>query len=231
MTSPCAEGMAPWPPGPVRVMRNELASDMAMPGAQGDEARGQLGGDVEPDQARPLHGGQRPAFEHRLGPAQRLLGRLEEEDVAARQVLAAGRQQRGRAEQGGHVDVVAAGVHDALDLGVDRAGLVLLYGQAVDVAPQHDAAPGPAALHGEDAARLGGAQRLGDAERRHVVADQGRRLVLGEGQLGPAVQRAPLVDHVVEHGVGRGRAEQVASRHRLSRSRAMWVTWISSVPA
>ena len=31
MTSPVAEGMAPCPPGPVTVMRKELASDMAMP--------------------------------------------------------------------------------------------------------------------------------------------------------------------------------------------------------
>ena len=140
MTSPWAEGMAPCPPGPVRVMRRELASDMAMPDAQGDEARGQLGGDVEPDEARALHGGERAALEHRLGAAQRLLGRLEEEDVAAREVLAPRRQQRGRAEQGGHVHVVAAGVHDALDLGVDGARLVLLHRQAVDVAPQDDAA-------------------------------------------------------------------------------------------
>ena len=107
------------------------------------------------------------------------------------------------------MDVVAAGVHDAFDFGVDGAGLVLLHRQAVDVAPQDDAAPGPPALHGEDATGLGGPQRLGDAERRHVVADQRGRLVFGEGQLGPAVQRAPQVDHVVEDGVGRGRAERV----------------------
>ena len=55
--------------------------------------------------------------------------------------------------------------------------------------------------------------------------------VLGEGQFGPAVQGVPLVDHVVEHGVGRGRDRTGPSRQRLSRSRAMWVTWISSVPA
>ena len=81
-------------------------------------------------------------------------------------------------------------------------------------------------------AGLGGAQRLGDPERRHVVADHRRRLVLGEGQLGPAVQGAPQVDHVVEDGVGRAPARS-RSRHvsGSSRSRAMWVTWISSVPA
>ena len=75
---------------------------------------------------------------------------------------------------------------------------------------------------------------LGDAERRHVVADERGRLVFGEGQLGPAVHCAAAVDHVVEDSVGGGRAEQASvtpPAQRLSRSRAMWVTWISSVPA
>ena len=31
MTSPRAEGIAPWPPGPLSVMRSEFASDIAMP--------------------------------------------------------------------------------------------------------------------------------------------------------------------------------------------------------
>ena len=81
MTSPCAEGMAPCPPGPVSVMRNELASDMAMPARRATKPEA-AGRDVEPDEARALHGGECAAFEHRLRPAQRLLRRLEEEDVA-----------------------------------------------------------------------------------------------------------------------------------------------------
>ena len=91
--------------------------------------------------------------------------------------------------------------------------------------------PGPPAIHGEDPAGLGDPQRLVDAERGHVVADQRRRGVLVEGQLGPAVDGAPQVDHLVEDGVDRGRAEGLAHRQRPRRSRAMWVTWISSVPA
>ena len=165
---------------------------------------------MEPHETRSLHGGHRSPFEHGLGPAQRLLRRLEEEDVAARQILAAGRQHRGRAQQGGHVHVVAAGVHDALHLRVDGPSLVLLHRQPVDVAPQHDAAARPAALHGEDATGLRGPEHLLHPERRHMGADQRRRLVLGEGQLGPAVQRAPHVDHVVEHGVRWCHPDQVA---------------------
>ncbi len=40
MTSPWAEGMAPCPPGPVRVMRRELASDMAMPARRATKPEG-----------------------------------------------------------------------------------------------------------------------------------------------------------------------------------------------
>ena len=40
MTSPVAEGMAPCPPGPVSVMRSELASDMAMPARRATKPEG-----------------------------------------------------------------------------------------------------------------------------------------------------------------------------------------------
>ena len=39
------------------------------------------------------------------------------------------------------------------------------------------------------------------------LADHGRRVVLGEGELGSAVHRTAAVDHVVEDGVGGGRPQ------------------------
>ncbi len=71
---------------------------------------------MEPDEARPLHDRQGALLNHRLGSAQCLLGRLEDEHVAPRQVLPARRQHGCGAQQGGDVDVVPAGVHHALHL-------------------------------------------------------------------------------------------------------------------
>ena len=104
-------------------------------------------------------------------------------------------------------------------------------GQRVDVGPQDDGAPGPAAVEGEDASGLGGPQQLRDTQAAHVVADQLGRGHLGEAQLGLAVHRPAQIDHLVEDAVGRGRPEEVAHVARARRSRAIWVTWISSVPA
>ena len=136
--------------------------------------------------------------------------------------------------------VVPAGVHHAVHLGVDGPVGVLLHGQPVDVAPHHDRPARPAAVHGEDPTRLGSPDGLVDAQRLHAVADHPRRDVLLQRQLRAAVQGAAHVDHVVEDGVPGDRSEQVAHRRTLtaalkvqrpSRSRAMCVTWISSVPA
>ena len=136
------------------------------------------------------------------------------------------------------MDVVTAGVHHTFDLRVNGACLVLLHRQAVDVASQDHAATRSASFEGEDAAGFGGPQRLGDSQCCHVVADHRSRFVFRERQLGEAVEGSPLVDHVVEDRVGGDRPEEVVlahrrptRRHRLRRSRAMWVTWISSVPA
>ncbi len=65
----------------------------------------------------------------------------------------------------------------------------------------------------------------------HVVADQRRRVVFGESQLGTAVDGAAQVHHLVVDGLGWRRSEKRRAPQRPSRSRAMWVTWISSVPA
>jgi hypothetical protein len=61
--------------------------------------------------------GQHTFGDHRLGAARTLLARLEHEDDIAGQLVPYLGQQPGRADQDRDVQVVAAGVHGAGDLG------------------------------------------------------------------------------------------------------------------
>ncbi len=116
--------------------------------------------------------------DHVAGAVEAFLARLEHQhDVAGQLVAAFGEQGRGAGEHG-RVQVVAAGVHGALDRGrVVDAGL-LLDGQAVHVRAEQDR--GPLGSPGASGARrCAAAQDRGD-----------RRRVLAQGDLvGQPVQR------------------------------------------
>ena len=97
------------------------------------------------EQRRELHALKQPLLHHMPRTDHGLLGGLEEEENIARDLLAALCQQLRRAEQHRRVDVVAAGVHDALVFRtVGRAGL-LRDGQRVEIGAQTDRRAGPPA--------------------------------------------------------------------------------------
>ncbi len=66
--------------------------------------------------------------DHRLGPFQDLLGRLEDELDAALDALALFGQHHGDAEENGGVHVVAAGMGLARDPGGEREAALFLDG-------------------------------------------------------------------------------------------------------
>ena len=110
------------------------------------------------EQRRELHALKQPLLHHMPRTDHGLLGGLEEEENIARDLLAALCQQLRRAEQHRRVDVVAAGVHDALvHAGKRKAGL-LMDGQRVDIGAEGDALTG--AFGAVDQADDGGGQRL-----------------------------------------------------------------------
>ena len=136
-----ADGMAPCPPGPVSVMRSEWASDMAMPARRATKPGGQLGGDVEADEPRALHGGQRAAL--RASPWRR---------TAPPRPAGRGRRSGRGGPRAVPPSTEAAPSREATWTSWPQAcmmpstsewtgsRLVLLHRQAVDVAPQHDGA-------------------------------------------------------------------------------------------
>ena len=73
---------------------------------------------------------------HTVAAANGLLSGLEEQLDGAGQLFAHVLAQLGNAQQDGGVDVVAAGVHDAVVLGAIITGTILLQGQGVDVGAQ-----------------------------------------------------------------------------------------------
>ena len=90
--------------------------------------------------------GIKAVLEHRPGAVDGLLGGLADQDHGSRPAVAMVRQPAGGADEAGHVDVVAAGVHHA------------------------DLAPGLVASL--DLAGVGQPRLLDDRQRVHVGADQ-----------------------------------------------------------
>ena len=80
-----------------------------------------------------------------------LLGRLEDElHLAAGQLILHVTEDLGRAQEHGHVVVMAAGVHDAVVLGGKGQAGALLHGQGVDVGTEHDGLAGAAGVQRGD---------------------------------------------------------------------------------
>ena len=133
--------------------------------------------------------------EHRLGAAQSLLGRLEDEMHGAVEVARRGEVAR-RAQQHGGVPVVAAGVHLA---GVARlVGQVggLLDRQRVHVGAQADGRA-VAGLQHPDHSRLADVAMHGAAEFGELAGDELGGAVLLEAELGMRMQVLPPRRHLV----------------------------------
>src|SRR5690606_19007369 len=187
-------------------------------------AAGALGADVLPDDdVRPRQPVDETVLDHRDRAVAGLLGGLEERDEGARPGVPGPREQRGGAEQPGHVEVVAAGVHRrplhavAVEPDVGRGvGQPRRLGdrQPVHVRPEHHHRAGLAvavvAQHPDD---TGAADALGHLEAELAEpggADRGAA-VLAVRQLGMGVQVGvgalePVeTGEAGEHGVGGGR--------------------------
>ena len=113
---------------------------------------------------------------------------LEEElDPSPDQVLVLGKEL-GEAEQGGAVAVVAAGVHDPVDLGgVGKSG-ALLDRKGVDVSPESHRRAGLVSVEDAHYAGAGDPVHDGDAALRQEGLDEGAGLILLEGELRVHVQ-------------------------------------------
>ena len=158
--------------------------------ADADRAGGKIRRDVvAEDGLDALHAA---GGDHALGAALPFLVRLENKANRAAEIVAVAAEQHRRAEGGGDVHVVAAGVHDAGIFGREGRERRLLHGQGVHVRAQGDRRPGEASVErGDDAGiehtagpQTAGTQRLLNALRRFefMVAEL-RRAVEGLAQL------------------------------------------------
>ena len=124
-------------------------------------------------------------LDHEPGAAVPLLAGLEHEHHAARQVRPARRQQPGRPDEHGRVQVMPAGVHGAADTGREVQPGPLGDRQRVHVGPQQHHRPpipplGPAAQHGGDRR-----QRRADGDLQRQAVQRGEDLLLGQWKLQP----------------------------------------------
>ncbi len=179
---------------------------------------------------------QRALGDHHLGAAllafrRHLLGRLEDELHGPAQLRAHAGQDRGHAQQDGHVAVVAAGVHHAHLLAVPRRahlrreGQVHLLGhrQRVHVGAQRDRRAGQGTLQHPDDAGVRHAGTHGvEAQRLQVRLHDACGAELAVAQLGVLVQVAPPGDDLGFDGLGRavdaggeGTGDDLGLRHGL----------------
>ena len=123
-------------PLPRHLQADAVAAGVGDPLPDGDGPQGQVGGAVEahhrvgrpiPEQALAQHSGR---------TVKGLLPALEDQQHVSPQLLPVPGQQLGAAQQGGGMDVVAAGVAHPRRLGGERQPGILLDGQGVDVLPQ-----------------------------------------------------------------------------------------------
>ena len=143
---------------------------------------------MAPDHRGRVEAVEDAAVDHAPGPAQCFLGRLEDERVPPRERRAPRRQDLGDTEHGRGVGVVAAGVHDAVGLRGHDVSAALGDREGVDVCAEQDRRTGSSALEHGDRAGLGRTGPRLEPERLEPGADDVGRAVLGEAQLGVAVE-------------------------------------------
>ena len=124
-----------------------------------------------------------------------LTGLEQELDLALELVLLL-KQDVSRAEQHGHVVIVAAGVHDALVLGSELKAGAFFDGQSIDIGTQHDGAAGPAGVESGDQAGV-----VGEGLDLHTHLLKLRDESLGglpllEAELGMRVEISPALDNI-----------------------------------
>ena len=132
-----------------------------------DDAAVQAAPDVAADDGVDLGVFERTVLDHRLGAARRFLRRLKDEfDVAGEGFAVLGQQHR-RADGGGDVDVMAAGVHFAGSFGFIGDVVQFLDRQGVDVGADRHGFAGLAAAQQGDDAGLGDVSAHFQAEAFH----------------------------------------------------------------
>ena len=175
---------------PVGVGEREARRDADLAGRQ-------PGAVVESDGEVGLRNALEEAIaDHRQGPAAALLRGLPDEDERSAPAGLGPREQGGRADERGHVDVVPAGMHDRnglAGLGLRRRGArvgkarFLGHGQGVHVGPEKQSRALAVAHHGDDTG-LPQAGRDLVAERAELLGELARAPNLLVGELGIAVK-------------------------------------------
>ena len=161
-------------------------------GAAGDAAAGRHRPHVQAEDARYRRVLQGAFVAHAPATGAALLGRLEEQLDRTPQLRFPRLEQSGGAQQHGGMAVVAAGMHDPVDLAGEVQAATLLDGQGVHVGAQSDAGPVPLPQHRQDAG-LGDGRPVTDAQLVERLADQAAGLVFLVHQLRAAVDAAPKV--------------------------------------
>ena len=210
--------------------------------AVADQAGGQGRSDVQAEDRIGRRVLERALLDHELRAAffafgRQLLGRLEDELHAARELLAQAGQHRGHRHQDGDVTVVPAGMHHAHGLavpfGLDLRGEghvdALLHGQAVHVGPQRNHGAGQLALQQADDT---GHRNLGahvvEAERAQVRGDDAGGAELAVAELGVRVQVTAPLDHAwLESGGGGidGRVQRAGDGGGCGHGRSSGRSW------
>ena len=195
-------GSLAWPPLPVTVTSSRSAEARSGPPRLPIQPDGRVEvmwmakAPVTGDGVPSASGGhvEEPLVEHEAGPVVALLARLEHEQHPPGQLVTAGGEQLGRADQHRRVGVVPAGVHRVVDGRREVEAGVLVHRQGVHVAPQQDRRAGAGAgEQGGDPAR-----GLVDGDVEGQALERGQHLLLGDGQvvadLRPAVQAPAQLD-------------------------------------
>jgi hypothetical protein len=177
---------------------------------------------------------EQPVVEHRLGALADLLAGLGDHHQGSGPLVAQRHQAPCRADPGGHVGVVPAGVHDsALDAreagasgpaGEGEAGL-LLDRERVHVGAQHHDRPVAVAEQGDDPGPADAGGHV-EAEPPRLLGQQARRSGLLHAELGILVQvsiqsdqvRQVLAYRLIELLGERGGGDRRSHKHECQQS-------------